>query len=101
DEGGWGPALDKNETALAMLACDEGMDVAIDVAASHFFREGLYHLTSEGRVLSSTEMVDMLADWCSRYSIVSVEDGLAEDDWEGWRLLTERLGAKVQLIGDD
>jgi enolase len=101
DEGGWGPALAKNETALDMLACADSMDIAIDVAASHFYRDGAYHLTSEKRVLSSAEMVGTLADWCSRYRVVSIEDGLAEDDWEGWRLLTDRLSGTVQLIGDD
>lgn len=101
DEGGWGPALDKNETALEMLACGDRMDIAVDIAASHFFRDGEYYLTSEKRKLSSAVMIDMLAEWCSRYPIVSIEDGLAEDDWDGWRLLTGRLGAAVQLIGDD
>jgi enolase len=101
DEGGWGPALARNEAALDMLACDDRMDIAIDVAASHFFRDGAYHLTSEKRVLNSAGLVDMLADWCSRYRVVSIEDGLAEDDWEGWRLLTDQLGGTVQLIGDD
>lgn len=100
DEGGWGPALESNEAALQMLA-DDRMDIAIDVASSHFFRGGAYHLRREQRVLTSEEMVDMLAGWCSRYRVVSIEDGLAEDDWEGWRLLTQRLGGTVQLIGDD
>lgn len=101
DEGGWGPGLDKNETAFDMLACDDCMNIAVDVAASHFYRNGAYHLTSEKHVLSSAEMVSTLAEWCSRYRIVSIEDGLAEDDWKGWRLLTDRLGGTVQLIGDD
>src|SRR5205823_1850815 len=90
DEGGWGPALANNEAALDMLANGDHMDVAVDVAAAHFFREGAYRFWSEKRVLSSSGMVDMLADWCSRYGVVSIEDGLAEDDWDGWRLLTER-----------
>jgi enolase 1/2/3 len=71
------------------------------VASTHFYENGVYRLKSEGRELSSAGMTDLLAGWCARYPVVSIEDGLAEDDWEGWRGLTERLGARVQLIGDD
>ncbi len=106
DEGGWGPLLETNETALAIL--DEAihrsgaqMNIAIDAAASHFYRDGVYHLTSETRLLSSAEMIELLASWAKRYPVVSIEDGLAEDDWDGWRVLTERLGKHLQLVGDD
>jgi enolase len=108
DEGGWGPGLDRNESALNVLT--EAIDLldlkdrfsfGIDVAASHFYRDGRYHLSSEDRSLNPKEMVQMLDEWCSRYAISSIEDGLAEDDWEGWELLTQALGSKVQMIGDD
>lgn len=110
DEGGWGPLLSSNETALQYLveaieragfAPGRQVSLAIDAAATHFFRNGVYDLETEARRLTSEEMVELLATWCARYPIVSIEDGLAEDDWTGWRLLTERLGAQVQLIGDD
>jgi enolase len=110
DEGGWGPHLPTNETALnVMLEAieratdhpDRQMGIAIDVAASHFFDDGKYALRTEGRSLSSAEMIDLLAGWVARSPVVSIEDGLAEDDWSGWQRLTETLGAKVQLIGDD
>lgn len=77
------------------------VSLALDPAASELYRNGRYHLEGEGRVLSSEEMVEFWATWVERYPIRSIEDGLAEDDWEGWRLLTERLGGKVQLVGDD
>ncbi len=113
DEGGYGPRLHGNEQAFevvvdAMIACgfEPGRDVAIavDVASSHFFdpRHGTYRLGAEGgRELDAAGMIDLLADWVERYPIVSIEDGLAEDDWDGWAALTARLGASVQLIGDD
>ena len=113
DEGGYGPRLHGNEQAFeivvdAMTACgyEPGRDVAIavDVASSHFFDSdrGTYRLGAEGgRELDAAEMVDLLAEWVSRYPIVSIEDGLAEDDWAGWAALTARLGKTVQLIGDD
>ena len=75
--------------------------IAIDPAASELWRDGAYHLPGEGRTLTSAEMVDLYADLCDRYPIASIEDGLAEDDWDGWELLTQRLGAGVQLVGDD
>ena len=71
------------------------------MAATHFFHEGLYHLHAEDRILSSEEMVSLLAQWVDDYPIISIEDGLAEDDWDGWQALTARLGERVQLIGDD
>lgn len=110
DEGGWGPRLDSNETALVCLAeaitragYQPGgeVSIALDVAASHFFREGVYQLDTEDRQLTSAAMVDLLAGWCARHPVVSIEDGLEQDDWEGWQLLTKRLGDKVQLVGDD
>jgi enolase len=104
DEGGWGPRLDSNEQACAILryaidttgAC---MDIALDVAATHFFADGVYAI--EGRRLTSAGMGDLLEGWISRYGIASIEDPLGEDDWEGWKQLTLRLGAKVRLVGDD
>jgi enolase len=110
DEGGFAPDLPDNESAVKVLieaieatGRTPGTDVAIamDPAASEFYRDGAYHLDGEGRVLSSDELVDYWVDLCSRYPIVSLEDGIAEEDWEGWRSLTERLGSTVQLVGDD
>ncbi|MBI0445160.1 MULTISPECIES: phosphopyruvate hydratase [Deinococcus] len=110
DEGGFAPDLKSNEEALEVLleaiekaGYEPGKDIAIalDPATTELYRDGQYHLESEGRSLSTAEMVDFWADWVSRYPIVSIEDGLAEDDWDGWRLLTERLGDRVQLVGDD
>jgi len=110
DEGGWGPHLPTNETALDVMleaiertrlhsGCEMG--IAIDVAASHFFNAGKYELRTEGRSLASNEMIELLAGWAARYPLVSIEDGLAEDDWDGWQRMTDTLGAKMQLIGDD
>ena len=113
DEGGYGPRLRDNEQAFAvvvdaMVACgfEPGRDVAIavDVASSHFFdpERGIYRLGTEaGQELDGAGMIDLLAGWVERYPIVSIEDGLAEDDWDGWTALTARLGGSVQLIGDD
>jgi enolase len=110
DEGGWGPHLPANETALdVMLEAIERasyhpgrqMAIAIDVAASHFFDDGKYELQTEGRSLTSAEMIDLLQGWVARYPLVSIEDGLAEDDWDGWALLTKEVGDKIQLVGDD
>jgi enolase len=108
DEGGFAPDLESNEQAISILlegaeaaGHREAVAIALDPAASELYREGAYHLESEGRVLSSAEMVDYLEDLVDRYPIVSIEDGLAEDDWDGWRLATERLGSRVQLVGDD
>jgi enolase len=113
DEGGFGPRLRDNEQAFeivveAIRACgfEPGRDVAIavDVASSHFFdpARGTYHLrTGSDHALDAGGMIDLLAEWVNRYPIVSLEDGLAEDDWEGWTALTQRLGKSVQLIGDD
>ena len=110
DEGGWGPRLRSNEQALEILTAaieragfspGERMAMAIDVAATHFYRDGRYELRNEDRNLSSEEMAALLERWIARYPLVSIEDGLAEDDWDGWRGLTAALGERVQLIGDD
>ena len=110
DEGGFAPDLDSNSAALDLLmeaieaaGYTPGDDIAIalDPATSEIYKDGAYHLEGEGRVLSSAEMVDLWADLVSRYPIVSIEDGLDEGDWDGWKLLTERLGEQVQLVGDD
>jgi enolase len=110
DEGGFAPSLENNVAAVDLLTqaieaagYRPGVDVAIalDPASSELYSNGKYELASEGRSLTSAELVDLWAEWCERYPIVSIEDGLAEDDWEGWRLLTQRLGDKVQLVGDD
>ncbi len=110
DEGGFAPDLPSNEAALQLLveAIDKagytpGTDIALalDCAASEFHRDGAYRLESENRALTSKEFTDVLATWCDKYPIVSIEDGMAEDDWDGWKHLTDRLGKRVQLVGDD
>jgi enolase len=110
DEGGWGPRLPSNGAALEVLmeAIETAgflpasqVSIAVDVASSHFFRDGAYHLRSEDRVLSAEGMIELLAGWCDRYPILSIEDALAEDEWDSWRQLTARLGGRVQLLGDD
>jgi enolase 1/2/3 len=108
DEGGFAPDLGSAGEAIeAILEAAgkaghrEDVAIALDPAATEYCRDGAYHLEGEGRTLSSAEMVDYLADLTERYPIVSIEDGLAEDDWDGWHLLTERIGDKVQLVGDD
>lgn len=111
DEGGFAPTLDSNEHALQVIQeaveksgykFGEEVFIALDVASSEFFKDGKYVFSkSDGSVKTSAQMVDFLADLCDRYPIISIEDGCAEEDWEGWKLLTERLGDKVQLVGDD
>jgi enolase len=110
DEGGFAPTLPSNKQALeAVLSAIEkagyrpGKDcfIALDPAASEFYRDGKYVLSREGSTLSSEEMADYYTRWATDYPIISIEDGMAEDDWSGWQLLTERLGNKVQLVGDD
>ena len=111
DEGGFAPDLDSNEAALRLLleaieksgyTAGEQVSIALDPAASEFYKDGRYVLAGEGgRPFHGREMVDFYAGWCSRYPIVSIEDGLAENDWDGWVALTERLGDSVQLVGDD
>ncbi len=110
DEGGFAPDLPDNETAVKVLieaiestgrAPGRDIAIALDPAASEIFREGAYHLDGEGRVLSSAELVDYWVDLCDRYPIVSIEDGMAEEDWDGWSLMTQKLGQRIQLVGDD
>jgi enolase 1/2/3 len=110
DEGGFAPNLDSNETALKLIieaisvaGYTPGEDVAIgiDCAASEFYKDGKYHIEAEGLQLSSIQLGDYLAAWCDKYPIVSIEDGLAENDWDGWVGLTQKLGSKIQLVGDD
>jgi enolase len=110
DEGGFAPNLASNEAALQLLleAIDKagytaGTDIALalDPAASEYYKDGMYELEGEGAKLTRSQMVDYFATWVDKYPIISIEDGMAEDDWDGWKLLTERLGKKVQLVGDD
>jgi enolase len=110
DEGGFAPSLPSNKPAIeAVLAAIEkagykpGKDcfIALDPAASEFYKDGQYILAREGVSLSTREMVDYYVNWAATYPIISIEDGMAEDDWEGWQLLTEKLGSRIQLVGDD
>jgi enolase len=110
DEGGFAPSLSSTEEALSfvMKAIEKAgytpgddMHLALDVASTEFFADGHYRLEGEGRTLDAGGMVDYLADFVSRYPIVSIEDGMAEDDWEGWQALTAQLGSRCQLVGDD
>ncbi|MFC1897850.1 phosphopyruvate hydratase, partial [Chloroflexota bacterium] len=110
DEGGFAPSLSSNQQAVeAILSAIEkagykpGKDcfIALDPAASEFYQDGKYVLTREGVSLTSEEMVDYYVRWVSSYPIISIEDGMAEDDWDGWQLLTQKLGDRVQLVGDD
>jgi enolase len=110
DEGGFAPDLASNEQALQMLIAGieaagytpgEQVWVALDPATSEIFRDGRYVLEHEGRTLDAGELADYWAEMCERYPIVSIEDGMAEEDWDGWRTLTERVGSRVQLVGDD
>jgi enolase len=110
DEGGFAPDLPSNEEALKLLLAaieqagyEPGREIALglDVAATELFASGRYELAGEKRTFTSSEFTDYLADLCARYPVVSIEDGMAEDDWEGWAALTKRLGAEVQLVGDD
>ncbi len=110
DEGGFAPDLGSNEEAVMLLVeaieragrvPGDEIALAMDAAASEFYSDGVYSLAGEGRNLSSAEFVDYLADLCDRYPIVSVEDGMDEQDWEGWDLMTRKMGDRVQLVGDD
>lgn len=110
DEGGFAPNLPSNESALQLIVEGieaagyvPGQDVAIglDCASSEFYKDGLYHLDSEGLKLTSEQFVDYLANWADKYPLITIEDGMSEHDWAGWKLLTERLGNKLQLVGDD
>ena len=110
DEGGFAPNLRSNEEALEVImeaiartGYESGKDIfmALDAAASEFYRDGKYFLASENRRLTSEEMVDYLDELANKYPIVSIEDGLSEDDWEGWKILNAKLGSKIQIVGDD
>jgi enolase len=110
DEGGFAPALKKNSDAVELIlkaiekaGYKPGDDIAIalDPASSGFFEDGFYNLRTEGRKVTSSEMVQMYADWVEKYPIVVLEDGLAEDDWDGWKELNQTLGSKIELVGDD
>jgi enolase len=110
DEGGFAPSLPSNKdaieavvTAIEKAGYKPGSDcyIALDPAASEFYQDGKYVLAREGVSLTSEEMVDYYVKWASAYPIISIEDGMAEDDWSGWQLLTQKLGEKVQLVGDD
>ena len=110
DEGGFAPNLGSNEEALAIIVeaikaagYEPGKDVflALDVASTELYHDGIYDLAGEGVQKTASEMVDFYEELCSKYPVISIEDGLAEEDWEGWKMMTERLGGKVQLVGDD
>ena len=110
DEGGFAPNLKSNEEAIEVIIeaitkagykAGEDMFIAIDAASSEYYKDGKYVLEHEGKTLTAEEMVDFLEAWVDKYPIISIEDGMAEEDWEGWKLLTDRLGKKVQLVGDD
>lgn len=110
DEGGFAPNLKSNEEAIQVIiqAIEKAgytpgkeIFIALDPASSELFQDGKYHLTGEGKVLTPAEMVDFYVDLVNKYPIISIEDGMAEEDWEGWKLMTEKLGGKIQLVGDD
>ena len=110
DEGGFAPNLGSNDEAITVVLeaiekagfkPGEDVHVALDAASSEFFKDGKYRFESTGEIMSSSEMVSFWENWCNKYPIASIEDGLAEDDWEGWKLATEKLGNRVQLVGDD
>lgn len=110
DEGGFAPNLKSNEEAIEVIIeaitkagykAGEDMFIAIDAASSEYYKDGKYVLEHEGKTLTSAEMVDFFEAWVNKYPIISIEDGMDEEDWEGWKLITERLGKKVQLVGDD
>ncbi|HRL22852.1 phosphopyruvate hydratase [Alcaligenes sp. SDU_A2] len=111
DEGGFAPNVANHEAAIELIlraienaGYEAGSQIALalDCAASEFYRDGKYHLAGEGGVsLSSQDFANLLANWCDKYPIISIEDGMAEDDWDGWRILSQQLGDKIQLVGDD
>ena len=110
DEGGFAPALSSNEAAVEIILeaiskagyrAGKDISIAIDSAASEFYKDGKYYLEREGKTFTNNEMVEFYSDWTSKYPIVSIEDGLAENDWEGYRALTKKLGGKIQIVGDD
>ncbi|NUZ05000.1 phosphopyruvate hydratase [Piscinibacter koreensis] len=115
DEGGFAPSVNGHEAAIELIlaaidkagyAAGSQIAIGLDCAASEFYKEDaggsrLYHLEGEGRVLTADAWCDVLAGWCDKYPIISIEDGMAENDWDGWKILSDRLGSKVQLVGDD
>jgi enolase len=110
DEGGFAPNVANHEAAIQMILQaienagykpGEQIALGLDCAASEFYKDGKYHVEAEGLTLASAEWTDILASWVDKYPIISIEDGMAEGDWDGWKTLTERLGRKVQLVGDD
>jgi len=110
DEGGFAPALGSNEAALKVIVeaieaagYVPGTDVAIgiDAAASEFYKDGKYVLKADGLTLTAAQIIDMYASWVDKYPVVTLEDGMSEHDWDGWKLLTDRLGKQIQLVGDD
>ncbi|MEY4099343.1 MAG: hypothetical protein RL300_514 [Pseudomonadota bacterium] len=110
DEGGFTPSVESHEAAIQLIlqaidkagyTAGEQIAIGLDCAASEFYKDGQYHLEGEGLVLSAEAWTDMLATWVDKYPIISIEDGMAEGDWAGWKVLTDRLGKKVQIVGDD
>jgi enolase len=110
DEGGFAPSVENHEAAIQLIlqaidaagyTAGEQIALGLDCAASEFYKDGQYHLTGEGLSLSAQAWTDMLAAWCDKYPIISIEDGMHEGDWAGWKVLTDRLGKNVQLVGDD
>lgn len=110
DEGGFAPSVKSHEEAIQLIleaiekaGFEPGSQIALglDCASSEFFSKGKYRMQGEGLTLSAGDFVNLLSTWCDKYPIISIEDGMAEDDWEGWKLLTDALGDKVQLVGDD
>ena len=110
DEGGFAPSVASHEEAIQLIlqaieasgyTAGEQIALGLDCAASEFYKDGKYHLEGEGLTLTAEQWTDMLATWCDKYPIISIEDAMAEGDWDGWKHLTERLGKKVQLVGDD
>ncbi|MDO8385107.1 MAG: phosphopyruvate hydratase, partial [Polaromonas sp.] len=110
DEGGFAPNVANHEAAILMIleaiekagfVAGEQIVLGLDCAASEFYKDGKYELKAEGLSLTAEQWTDMLATWCDKYPIISIEDGMHEGDWDGWKILTERLGKQVQLVGDD
>jgi enolase len=110
DEGGFAPNVASHEAAIQMILeavekagykPGEQIAIGLDCAASEFHKEGKYHLDGEGLVLSAAEWTDILASWCDKYPIISIEDGMGESDWDGWKHLNNKLGGRIQLVGDD
>jgi enolase len=110
DEGGFAPALKSNGEAVEVILeaiekagyrAGKDLFIALDPAATELFQDGVYNLRKEGKKLTGEQMVDFWADWCRQYPIISIEDGLAEDDWPSWALLRQRIGDRVQIVGDD